>query len=51
MHGFVAARLLHTIAYSTAQRHEVRAVFYSVGSLIVIAMAIWVLLVAISAAA
>ncbi|QGZ94226.1 MAPEG family protein [Terricaulis silvestris] len=50
MYGFVAARLLHTIVYSTAQRHEVRAVFYSVGSLIVIAMAIWVLLVAISAA-
>lgn len=46
MYGFVAARLLHTIAYSTAQRHEVRAIFYSVGSLIVIAMAIWVLLVA-----
>jgi glutathione S-transferase len=50
MYGFVAARLLHTIAYSTAQRHEVRAAFYSVGSLIVIAMAIWVLLVAILAA-
>ena len=46
MYGFVAARLLHTIAYSTAQRHEIRATFYSVGSLIVIAMAIWVLLVA-----
>ena len=43
MYGFVVARLLHTIAYSTAQRHEVRATFYSVGSLIVIAMAIWVL--------
>ncbi|MBX3430404.1 MAG: MAPEG family protein [Hyphomonadaceae bacterium] len=49
MYGFVAARLLHTIAYSTAQRHEVRATFYSVGSLIVIAMAIWVLLVAAQA--
>jgi len=45
MYGFVVARVLHTIAYSTAQRHEVRAVFYSVGSLIVIAMAIWVLAV------
>lgn len=50
MYGFVAARLLHAVAYSTAQRHEVRAVFYSVGSLIVIGMAVWVLLVAISAA-
>lgn len=46
MYGFVAARVLHTIAYSTAQRHEVRATLYSVGSLIVIAMAIWVLAVA-----
>ena len=47
MYGFVVARLLHTFAYSTAQRHEVRAVFYSVGSLIVIAMAVWVLLAAL----
>lgn len=45
MYGFVVARLLHTAAYSTAQSHEVRATFYSVGSLIVIAMAIWVLVV------
>jgi uncharacterized MAPEG superfamily protein len=44
--GFVGARLLHTLAYSTAQSHEVRATFYSIGSLIVIAMAVWVLAVA-----
>jgi glutathione S-transferase len=48
MYGFVIARLLHTLAYSTAQRHEVRAIFYSVGSLIVIAMAVWVLVAALS---
>jgi uncharacterized MAPEG superfamily protein len=47
MYGFVAARLAHTIAYSTAQRHEVRAAFYSVGSLLVIAMAVWVLVAAL----
>lgn len=47
MYGFVAARLLHTLAYSTAQSHEVRAVFYTVGSLIVIAMAVWVLAIAL----
>jgi len=47
MYAFVAARLAHTIAYSTAQSHEVRATFYSIGSLIVIAMAIWVLAVAV----
>jgi len=41
--GFVGARLAHTIAYSTAQSHEVRATFYTIGSLIVIAMAVWVL--------
>ena len=45
MYGFVVARLLHTAAYSTAQSHEVRATFYSVGSLIVIAMALWVLII------
>jgi glutathione S-transferase len=49
MYGFVAARLAHTIAYSTAQSHEVRATFYSVGSLIVIAMAVWVIAVAVQA--
>ena len=48
LYGFVAARLLHTIAYSSAQIHEVRATFYSVGSLIVIAMAVWVLTAAIA---
>lgn len=47
MYGFAGARLLHTIAYSTAQSHEVRATFYTVGSLIVIAMAVWVLSVAV----
>jgi glutathione S-transferase len=50
MYGFVAARFAHFIAYSTAQRHEVRATFYTIGSLIVIAMAIWVLVVAAQAA-
>lgn len=49
LYGFVAARLLHTIAYSMAQSHEVRASFYTVGSLIVMAMAVWVLIVAVQA--
>jgi glutathione S-transferase len=44
---FVLARLAHTWAYATAQNHEVRASFYSVGSLVVIAMALWVLVVAL----
>ena len=40
---FVLARLAHTLAYATAQNHEVRATFYSVGSVVVIVMAVWVL--------
>ena len=47
MFGFVAARMAHTIAYSTAQSHEVRATFYSIGALIVMAMAVWVVGVAV----
>ena len=46
--GFVLARLAHAWAYATAQNHEVRAAFYSAGSLIVIAMALWVLVVALA---
>lgn len=43
MWGFVAARGLHAIAYATKQSHEVRSVFYTIGSLIVMAMALYVL--------
>ncbi len=44
---FVLARLAHTLAYATAQNHEVRATFYSIGSIVVMAMAVWVLTVAL----
>ncbi len=44
---FVVARLAHTWAYATAQNHEVRATFFSVGSLVVMVMAVWVLAVAL----
>jgi len=47
MYGFVAARLLHTLAYATKQSHEVRATLYTVGSVLVIAMAVYVLAVLI----
>jgi len=40
MYGFVLARTAHFVAYTTKQSHEVRATFYTVGSLIVIYMAI-----------
>ncbi len=45
---FVLARLAHTWAYATAQNHEVRATFYSVGSIVVMVMAVWVLVAALA---
>lgn len=48
MYGFVAARMAHFWAYTTKQSHEIRATFYTVGSLIVIYMACHVLWVAIT---
>ncbi len=42
-YGFVAARLCHFLAYATKRSHEVRATFYTIGSLIVIFMALYVL--------
>lgn len=48
MYGFVAARLAHTLAYATKRSHEIRATLYTIGSAIVIAMAIYVLIAAIS---
>jgi len=41
--GFVGARVLHAISYATKQTHEVRATFYTIGSFIVIVMAVLVL--------
>jgi len=43
MYGFVLARGFHTLAYATKQSHEVRATFYTLGSLAVIYMAVHVL--------
>lgn len=43
MYGFVATRMVHAVAYATKQSHEVRATFYTIGSLIVIFMAGYVL--------
>ena len=47
MYGFVGARLLHAIAYATQQTHEVRATFYTIGSVVVIVMAVYVLMAVI----
>jgi len=43
MYSFVGARLFHTFAYATKQRHEVRATLYTIGSVVVIIMAAYVL--------
>lgn len=43
MYGFVLARLAHFAAYASKQSHEIRATFYTIGSLIVIYMAAYVL--------
>jgi glutathione S-transferase len=43
MYGFALARLAHAGAYLTKQSHEVRATFYTFGSVIVIFMAAYVL--------
>ncbi len=47
MYSFVGARLVHTIAYATKQTHEVRATLYTIGSVVVIIMAVYVLVAAI----
>lgn len=48
MYGFVAARLAHTLAYVSKQSHEIRATFYTFGSLAVIIMAVYGLAAAIA---
>jgi len=47
LYGFVATRLAHFWAYFTAKPHEVRATFFSIGSLIVIGMAVYTFMYAI----
>lgn len=40
MYGFVLARAAHAVAYATKQSHEMRATFFTTGSLIVLYMAL-----------
>ena len=47
LYGYVVSRLLHFIAYFTGQIHDVRATFWTVGSVIIIFMTGWVLLSAL----
>jgi glutathione S-transferase len=46
LYGYVATRLLHFAAYLTAQTHDMRAMLWTPGSLIIIFMACYVLLTA-----
>jgi glutathione S-transferase len=47
LYGYVVSRLLHFVAYLTAQTHEVRATFWTIGSVILIFMTGKTLLVAL----
>jgi glutathione S-transferase len=47
-YGYVVSRLLHFVAYFTGQIHEIRATFWTVGSLILIYMAVMTLLAALN---
>jgi glutathione S-transferase len=40
LYGYVASRLLHFIAYFTAQTHDMRATLWTIGSLILIYMTV-----------
>ena len=43
MYGYVVSRLLHAYALGTAKTHDLRAVFFTIGSLIVIGMSLYTL--------
>jgi len=47
LYGYVVSRLLHFLAYFTKQIHEVRATFWTIGSLIIVYMAVRTLVAAL----
>lgn len=47
LYGYVVTRLLHFIAYLTAQTHDVRATLWTPGSVVIVYMTGWSLLVAL----
>jgi glutathione S-transferase len=49
LYGYVVTRLLHFMAYLSAQTHDLRAALWTPGSLIIIAMSVWALLAAFGA--
>jgi len=50
LYGYVVSRFIHFGAYLTAQTHDVRATFWTIGSLILIFMTGWTLVAAVQAA-
>lgn len=48
LYGYVASRLLHFVAYLTARTHDTRANLWTIGSLILIFMTGWTLVVTVS---
>ena len=49
LYGYVVSRLLHFFAYASARTHDTRATLWTIGSLILIFMTCWTLVVAIAA--
>ena len=47
LYGYVVSRLAHFAAYFTAQTHDMRATLWTIGSLILIYLTVWPLLVAL----
>ena len=43
LYGYAVSRLLHFAAYASAQVHDIRATFWTIGSVIIIAMCVMVL--------
>lgn len=48
LYGYIAARVAHFWAYATAQIHDVRATFYTLGTVSIIAMAAYALWAALA---
>ena len=49
LYGYVVSRLLHFVAYFTARTHDTRAILWTAGSVILIFMTCWTLVVALNA--
>jgi glutathione S-transferase len=48
LYGYVLSRLLHFFAYFTAQTHDLRATFWTIGSVILVILTVWTLVSALA---